>query len=355
MGEQTDMVEMKQRFEEIKNLMEQGQDLVLVRIIADHGSAPRGAGAGMLVREDGSTLGTIGGGAVEYQAGLLAQEVLKEKRSYIRGFSLSREQVSDLGMICGGNVTVYFQYIDADNQTFLTLCRAVLDACEQNENSWLVTDLTDEAAWRMGLYNSMGKRIGMETSRPEFSGSDTALFTNKAVTVSLNGHTYYSEPLVKAGRVYVFGGGHVSQELVPVLSHLGFSCVVYDDRVEFANPQVFPQAERIVLDDFEDISRHIAVTEYDYMVIMTRGHQYDYLLQRQALATPARYIGVMGSRNKIKAINEKLRQEGFGERDLERFHTPIGLSILAETPAEIAVSIAAELISVRAAKPSLQV
>lgn len=329
--------------------MDQGCDLVLVTIIAGHGSTPRGAGARMLVREDGSTLGTIGGGAVEYHSTRMAMDVLKEKRSHTKGFSLSQDQVAGLGMICGGNVTVYFQYVDGRDEKLKHLCDVIIDAGSRDENSWLITDITDETAWNMGLYSESGEMAGLDES---LAGRRDVLCTNKPVVVTVEDHVYYSEPFVQAGTVYVFGGGHVSQELVPVLAHLGFSCVVCDDREEFANPRVFPLAAGTIAEGVEDILDHITITKRDYMVIMTRGHQYDYLIQRQALRTQARYIGVMGSRNKIKIVSGKLKDDGFTDQDLARVHTPIGLDIGAETPAEIAISIAGELIRERALSQS---
>lgn len=352
---------MKQLFTKISELLNQDQSLMLVTVIAGHGSTPRGAGARMVVKEDGTTFGTIGGGAVEYQSGLIAVEALKEKRSFTKGFKLTKEQAAGLGMICGGNVTVYFQYADSRDRKFLNFCERVLEACNQDESSWLITDITDETAWSMGIYTERGGIVeagddsaehdsgkAEPSAMAELSADRASAFTKKPGIITTEHHTYYCEPLVQAGKVYIFGGGHVSLELVPVLAHLGFPCVVLDDREEFANPARFPDAVGTVLSDFENISSQITITDQDYLVIMTRGHQYDYLIQRQALGTPARYIGVMGSRNKIKIISEKLRADGFDETEFKRFSTPIGLPILAETPAEIAVSIAAELIRERA-------
>ncbi|MBS5065337.1 MAG: XdhC family protein [Hungatella hathewayi] len=339
---------MKQILEKVLDLLERGDSVELVTIVAGYGSTPRGAGARMVVTADGETFGTIGGGAVEYQSGLLAAELLKKKTSCIREYQLTKEQVAGLGMICGGHVVVYFQYVDAGREDFRALCGEAVAAFGRDENSWLVTDMTDENGWSMKLYRE--SQMAATAAPDGIDGMDVMedLFESKPKLTKTETHTFYCEPLVQAGTVYIFGGGHVSQELVPVLSHLGFPCVVYDDREEFANPETFPTAKRTILSDFEDIAGKIAITEHDYLVIMTRGHQYDYLIQRQALKTPARYIGVMGSRNKIRTINEKLREEGFDDSDLSRFHTPIGLPILAQTPAEIAISIAGELVYVRA-------
>ena len=194
----------------------------------------------------------------------------------------------------------------------------------------------------MGLYRR-GEAAGLEI--PEDMDVN---FGVKAVRREAGGRNYYVEPLVQAGTVYVFGGGHVAQELVPLLAHVGFRCVVMDDREEFANRETFPQAAETVVGDLERISDYIAITERDYVCVMTRGHQFDYYVQRQALAAKPRYIGVMGSRSKIKVTTEKLMADGFSEEEIGFCHMPIGTRILAETPAEIAVSIAGELIEVRA-------
>ena len=162
------------------------------------------------------------------------------------------------------------------------------------------------------------------------------------------GRTYYCEPLFRAGRVYVFGGGHVSQALVPALTAVDFRCVVLEDRPEFCRPELFPGVEETRLVDNARLADFVTVDERDYVVVMTRGHKDDQAVQAQMLRTPAHYIGVIGSRRKTAGVFARLREEGFTDADLARITTPIGLDIKAETPAEIAVSIAAQLIQVRA-------
>ena len=186
----------------------------------------------------------------------------------------------------------------------------------------------------MGLYRR-GETLGMDL--PEEMDKS---FGVKALQREAGGRKYYVEPLVQAGTVYVFGGGHVAQELVPVLAHVGFRCVVMDDREEFANLQVFPQAKRTVVTVERCVSDYVQITERDYVCVMTRGHQFDYYVQRQALAAKPRYIGVMGSRNKIKVTTEKLLADGFTLEEIQFCHMPIGTNILAQTPAEIAISVA---------------
>ena len=333
---------MRELFEKLKKHLEQGEAAVLVTVIASSGSTPRGAGSRMLVDKEGLVCGTIGGGAVEYKAMGIAKEALEKKSSYTHGFTLTRNQVADIGMVCGGDVTVYFQYVDPEDRTFRAFLEQILEALSRDEDSWLLLDITDETCWKMGLYRR-GEALGMDL--PEEMDKS---FGVKALQREAGGRKYYVEPLVQAGTVYVFGGGHVAQELVPVLAHVGFRCVVMDDREEFANPQVFPQAKRTVVGDLERISDYVQITERDYVCIMTRGHQFDYYVQRQALAAKPRYIGVMGSRNKIKVTTEKLLADGFTLEEIQFCHMPIGTNILAQTPAEIAISVAGELICVRA-------
>lgn len=156
------------------------------------------------------------------------------------------------------------------------------------------------------------------------------------------------ERCVRPGRVYIFGGGHVSQKLVPALSAVEFRCVVLEEREEFCRPELFPEAEEVRLLDYARVSEELALTGDDYVVIMTRGHKDDLLVQSQVMRTPVRYIGVIGSQQKTSAVTAALRNMGFTDADFQWVHAPIGLPIRSETPAEIAVSITAQLILERA-------
>ncbi|MDK2965525.1 MULTISPECIES: XdhC/CoxI family protein [Lacrimispora] len=337
---------MRQLFREVLSTLLKGEDAVLVTIIASSGSTPRGTGSHMLVRQDGTTAGTIGGGAVEFKSVERAEKAIKDKCSYTHGFVLGKEQVADLGMICGGDVVVYFQYLDHEDLNFQMVCREIDKAFDRDEDSWLIMDITDETAWGMGIYNETGFwGIG----EPDEAGK-AELLKNKSVQISCGGRRYYSEPLVSAGCVYIFGGGHVAQEIVPVLAHLGFKCVVFDDREEFANRTLFPAAENVITGDYQSIFNYLEIRECDYVCIMTRGHQSDYVVQRQVLTRNACYVGVIGSRKKLASIKEKLMADGISGDKIDSCHSPIGLEIYAETPAEIAISVAGELISVRAGR-----
>src|SRR5699024_7785109 len=156
-----------------------------------------------------------------------------------------------------------------------------------------------------------------------------------------------------AGTVYLCGAGHVGLALVHLLALAEFPVVVYDQRP--APPDGIPEAVRVVQGPYEDaLSRLEAIGPEDYVVIMTPGHQGDYEILRQVLRTPARYIGCIGSRRKIAATRERLLADGFSEADFARVHAPIGLDIGGETPQEIALSVAAQLVACRAGKPTRQ-
>ena len=154
--------------------------------------------------------------------------------------------------------------------------------------------------------------------------------------------------IAAAGCVYIFGAGHVARALVPVLSMVEFRCIVLDDRSEFADITLFPEAERVMLCDFSDVANAVGLSRRDYAVIMTRGHEFDAQVQAQMMRTDARYIGVMGSASKRAFVRAKMLDLGFSEAEIDRVKTPVGIKIGSDTPAEIAVSIAAELIMVRA-------
>lgn len=333
---------MKELLIKTAELLERGEDAVIVTIIASSGSTPRGSGARMTVGKNGRIYGTIGGGAVEYRSEKLALDALNAKNSYIHSFSLTRNDVEGLGMICGGDVTVHFCYLSAsgDGARLARLGASLLDG---NRDVWMLTDVSGGD----GLFGFYTKERGFE-GIPKMPDA-LSCFTRRPVLKELDGRGIYIEQISSSGIVYVFGGGHVAQELVPVLTHVGFRCTVLDDRPEFVGESLFPSALETRLVDFGDIFKSVQILENDYVVIMTRGHAFDYDVERQILSTPARYIGVIGSAKKTAGINQKLLNDGFTLEQIQsRVTTPIGVSIGAETPAEIAISIAGQMISVRA-------
>ena len=325
---------MREMLKTIAKHLTQGEELVLVTVIASSGATPRGAGARMLVGENGRICGTIGGGAVEFRSEQIAASVLREKSSRGHDFTLTRDDVQNLGMICGGDCNVFFHYLPAVDPDTLALARAAELRFADGKDLWLISDLA-----------AGGKLTLADRSDPLLA----PLLTRRPYRLQQDGKDLYIEQICTAGRVYIFGGGHVAQELVPVLAHVGFRCVVMDDRPEFTRPELFPDAEQIVCGDLRRIDAYLDIGPEDYVCVMTRGHAYDTVVQAQVLQRGPCYCGVIGSRQKAAGVRRVLQEEyGLTEQTLALVTTPIGLDIQAETPEEIAVSIAAQLILHRA-------
>lgn len=327
---------MREFIREIVHSLEAGQGAELVSVVESGGSTPRGAGALMAVFPDGRTAGTIGGGNVEYEAQTLAKALLAEGGQALRHFRFVQGDAASLGMVCGGDVTLQFQYLPGGDTAAIAVLRALLDASGKNADIWLVRRLEGDRVAAMDLAGRSGC--------PRLPGLPVDILQNKAVFRD----GWFAVPVVKAGRVYIFGGGHVSQALVPAIAAVGFRPVVYDDRPEFTDPALFPQAEGTLCGSFETLSGQVKVTPDDYVVIMTRGHQADYEVLTQTLRSGAKYLGCIGSKKKLALCRDRLLAAGFTAEEYARVHAPIGLAIGAETPEEIAVSVTAELIAVRA-------
>ena len=335
---------MEKLLDGIVRLLEAGGDAVLISVYAREGSAPRGVGASMLLPRGGAQMGTIGGGSVEFEAAAFAGEMLESgEASAMREYRLYQNEAADLGMVCGGTVRVLFEHLTPTPQR-LKLYRGLAAARDASRRAALVRVIADGRIVSEGYYD--GETLhGVQCELENGAGGNAYVSADGSVLV---------EPVTAGRRVWVYGGGHVSQKLVPLLRFVSFSCVVCEDRAAFAEPSIFPDAEAVRLGDFSDIRTFEPVQADDFAVVMTRGHQADYAILRQLLKTDAVYIGCIGSRAKIAITRQRLLDDGFSETDFARIHTPIGLPIRAETPEEIAVSVAAELILCRAQQNELR-
>ncbi len=240
-----------------------GEQAALVTVVATEGSTPQKAGARMLVRADGSQVGTIGGGCVEAEMSRRARQVLASRRPQLAGYDLTPEQAGEDGLVCGGRMQVFIEPIEGQP----TLC--------------------------------------------------------------------------------LFGAGHVAQPLAHLAHLAGFRVEVLDDRPRFANAQRFPEAERVVVDDFTAGAAQLTLGPNSYAVVVTRGHKGDAEALRSVLGRGLRYVGLLGSVPKMVHVFQALVEQGLRLEELEQVHTPVGLDIGAQTPEEIAVSILAEMIAVR--------
>ena len=326
---------MRNIFAKLLYEVEKGHDVMLVTVSADRGSSPRGAGAGMLVSAEGRLIGTVGGGAVEYKAEQQALAWLKEGCSGQREFILRKNDAEDIGMRCGGDVALLFEFVPAGHSGWKALAGAVCDRIGAGLGGWLVRPLDGSVP---SLYGEEGL----------LAGEPVADLTGLLEAGARSNDVYFSQPLPVASRVILFGGGHIAQCLAPLLPAVDFRCVVLDNRPQYSTPALFPTAEAAICCDYMDIDSYVKLTDEDYVVIMTNGHAYDLELEEQVLHRPHAYLGVIGSRGKIAFVNKTLTERGVDPELLKTVHTPIGMPIRAVTPAEIAVSILGELILCRA-------
>lgn len=299
----------------LKNIKE--TNLVLCTITGKSGSGPREAGAQMLVGPGGLLAGTIGGGSVEQESIAFSKNCMAEKASASHEFLLYINQAEDIGMVCGGRVTVQFQYIPKQDPGWAELCRSTLSAIQNRKKGFFLIDPSDG------------------TSRLVLSGEGIP-------------EGVFPIPLPVGERVILFGAGHISVALAPVLSRIGFHVTVFDNRSDFATKERFPDADAIIIGEYEHIEDFLSIQPEDYLVVLTSGHSFDFEVERQVLQKEFAYLGVIGSKKKTAAVNARLLDAGIPESRLLSVHTPIGLPIQAVTPEEISISIAAEMILVRA-------
>ena len=323
-------------FAKLMYMLEKNLDTMLVTIIADRGSAPRGAGSQMLVGKDGRILGTIGGGAVEGKADAMARQLLREKRSCCHLFRLHSGDGENVGMVCGGDVQVLFQYIPGTSDLWQNLAGKLLEMTAARQPGWLALK-TDGSA--PSLLAADGQAVLGDPVPGQAAPERWKPIQNQAV---------FCIPLPIGERAVIFGGGHCAQALAPLLHTVGFRVTIFEEREEYGCRMNFPTAEHIIVGDYTKIAECLQITSEDYVVIMTNGHSFDLEVQDQVLHGDFAYVGVIGSRKKTAAVNQKLRERGVSEEAIARVHTPIGVSIKAVTPEEIGISITGELIYTRA-------
>jgi xanthine dehydrogenase accessory factor len=333
-------------------LLRDGEDFALVKLIGDRGSTPRSAGAEMVVRRDGSIAGTIGGGLLELTMMREAAGVLETRRSRVVDLRLAgRDLASGEEMGCGGSAEVLVTYVPPRDERLAEVLAAVKAARVARRRAWLFTLMPTEEGDPVEtcLLEEDGAVVGTRSCEPAALRTAVGKIAVHGSATLADGRSVVVEQVEVPPTAIVCGGGHVGRAVAPAALAAGFSVTVIDDREEFADPRRFPGA-KVVLSPFDRALERLGVDGASYVVIVTRGHTHDIDVLVQALRTPARYIGLMASRSKRARIVAALSEAGFGDGVLARVHCPIGLDIGAETPEELAVSILAEMIQVRAGK-----
>ncbi|MCE2452472.1 MAG: XdhC family protein, partial [Nitrospinae bacterium] len=301
----------KDVFREMAKLKEGGQSGALATVVARKGSAPMSGDAKMLVREDGSTEGTVGGGCLEAEVWETAMSVLETGEPEKLRFDLTQQEAEDSGHICGGVVEILVEPFRAFQEELLDEINRIRTEGGSAALATIVQPGDIEAPnaeSRKMLFRRDGSAVGeipdysteiwAESTQIIRNGSPTLLqFNTDAARTggkrpTLEGATeIFVEPISGQPLVYIFGGGHVSFCVAQAAYLAGFRVSIVEDRPSFANKERFPMAESFFVGEFPEIFEKIPVDESDYLAIITRGHSNDEVVLEWAMKTPARYIG----------------------------------------------------------------
>ncbi len=348
---------MKEVFEEATNQLNEKHPLVIATVVRTKGSTPQKPGAKLLVRNDGSGVGTLGGGCVEGDIWYAAKQLMKNRGSAETiGYELNEEIAAQDGLVCGG--TMFFLvdpiYEKGQEALFLDEINSAYLGGEPVALASLVKTAPDIDAKLAGKLliradGSVEGTLGADNLNSEAIkyGIELMAYGNSKYVRSETGAEYFVEGYTTPPRIILCGGGHVSRAIYTFAVNLGFNLTVIDDREEFANNTRFPLGDVVVAENSAEGFRSVEINKNTFIVIATRGHRYDHVSLEAALNTSASYIGLLGSKRKTILIYEELLSKGVSIDRIKDVRAPIGLDINARTPEEIAISIMAEILMIR--------
>lgn len=352
----------------LKKVFEQNQVAALITVTSVLGSTPRKPGAKMLVFADGKTIGTIGGGCGEAEGRREALNVISSCSSKIYQLNMTADMAQDEGMVCGGIMGLFIDYLGAESSLEQTeLYKDYLSSLESNDNPILVTVIESAEERLIGkklFIKNNGDVLGdlgiEELNRVVQEIAKTNLRRCQPLLVNLDSELKQCdtsvtkaifriliEPPTTVVQLLILGAGHIALPLATMAKIVGYEVTVVDDRPSFANSARFSTADTIICNEFEQAIEGVNINSQTFVVIITRGHRYDKECLRKVIYQPASYIGMIGSRKRVKALLSELEEEGVPSKLLQKIYSPIGIKIGAETPEEIAVSILGELIKVQ--------
>jgi xanthine dehydrogenase accessory factor len=315
----------------------------LASVAKRHGSLPMSATAKLLVTAGGARIGTVGGGCLEAEIIERAHDVLQTRVPALSSHSLNAELAGDYGLTCGGTAELFIEPVFADER--LAAVYAAASALMARGERALMATGVDWSGGVMKAISHSGRTIGADSDLVRLG---LGAFDTMSELPSLENGVLV-EPLSGKPRLVVFGAGHVGARVAEAAAFAGWRVTVADDRADFADARRLPFAERAVVCDFHDVTSAALLDADTYVVIATRGHQHDVVLAGQLVPLPLRYLGMLGSRRKVALTEKVLREWGVTNEAIDKVYAPVGLSIGADTPEEIAVSVVAEMISVRRA------
>lgn len=341
---------MRNVFEEIERCVRSGEKTATATVVTTQGSTPREVGAKMVIRASGETAGTIGGGCGEAEAWQAAMDALKDGRRRMLTLDLTGDISMDTEMVCGGLMEVFVDLWDGRD---LDVLQAAERAMKGIGRFAVLTPLTVGESRPHALILGDGRAVGglgdqsldarvtsqaLEALREGISRAIPGTDTQPAVFIDVQ---------VAPPTLLIAGGGHIAVPLVRMGAMMGFRVVVLDDRPIFANEERFPDADEVIAAPFGETLASYPLDDRTYVTIMTRGHAHDLECLVQVTDKPVAYIGMIGSRRRVRGVLDLVREKGYSEELLARVHAPIGLDIGARTPEEIAVSVIAEVVQAR--------
>jgi xanthine dehydrogenase accessory factor len=364
---------MENLWDRAEELLTVGKPFVLATIIRTRGSVPREVGAKMVVPREGQPFGTIGGGCGEGEVLRRAYPLFEQNLPpRVVEVDLTGDFDQDEIQVCGGLMDVALDLWKPEEHR--ELVHALAEATRARKPTALVTAINASESLPAGTKSCLSLNPEGAAFRPNVPLQPAAVRTftaaiaaGKPELFSLSPQGEVLEDSATRGqdwpRIFVdvqpglqtlliVGAGHIAQPLCEIGHLMGFRTVVIDDRWAFANRERFPHATDIRVGSFVETLESLDINDQTFVVVVTRGHVWDEASVRTVLKKRPAYVGMIGSKRRSKATLERLAEQGFPLEELSRVHTPLGLDIAAETPAEIAVAIAAEIVRVRRGGPS---
>lgn len=357
---------MREIYQALQGMAERRERGALVTVVGTRGSTPRKAGAKMLILSGGGIVGTIGGGCVEAEVWQESREVMTAGEPKLLTYSLTADLAADTGMICGGVMDMFLEPVTGSEDPWDAshLARQLLEALGRNETVALATviqsSLPEVKPGMKLLVKEDGPSPGPLAGSPleEILVEDCRTMIRQGPAVRLAPYSFdagarseaavevFLEVLRNPPTAVVVGAGHIGLHVARIAKAVGFDVIVIDDRADFASPERFPEADRVISGDMAEALANLRLARNSYVVLVTRGHQQDEVTLRQVVNTPAAYVGMIGSRQRVRTVKDRLIRDGFPRDRVEAVYAPIGLNLGAETPEEIALSIVAELVKV---------
>jgi xanthine dehydrogenase accessory factor len=325
-------------------------------VVRTKGSTPQKAGAMLLVRQDGSGLGTLGGGCVEGDIWFAAKEILRHNGGpEFKDYYLNEDIAARDGLVCGGTMYFYLQPL-REPEDFLSIGSEIVEAYDGGNPVSLATVVnTRDGGPALGsklLLRSDGSVSGslgdaaLDAQALDIAQKVAEVGSNESFSFA-DGTEVFVEGFTTPPTLVMVGGGHVGKATADLAHSLGYRVYLVDDRPEFSNEERFPYAEQTVVATYDKWTDHLDLNVNTFVVVATRGHRYDDMALESALKTRARYIGLLGSRRKTIMIYRRLIEQGVPLERIKEVYAPVGLNIGALEPEELAVSIMSEIIMVR--------